>query len=365
MIKVLHIPSGGLFPDGISSFIIDFTAAMDKADLDIRIVAPNNPSPETVTRAIDSGCKIIRIPYKKKNILKYFTLLYKYIREEHIDIVHVHGSSSLMSIELLAAKLADCKIRIAHSHNTTCNHKMLDKILRPLFYNLYTYSLACGEEAGKWLFSGRNFAILHNARDINKYSFNDKNRHLYRKKLGVNNKSLVVGHVGRFNVQKNHEYLIHIFKEIHDVNKNSYLVLIGDGEKLNEIKVLVKQLRIENYVIFTGEVNDVPNYLSAFDVMALPSLHEGLPLVVIEWQIAGLPCIVSDTVTRECAITSLVSFQSINSTPQRWATNILALSPQSDNRHSKILIKQIKDIGYDIALESSRLEKTYLKLFHS
>lgn len=360
--KVLHIPTGGLFSDGILSCITDHMAAMDKTDLDVRVLATNNAEDVAVQKVKRSGCKVVSIPYRKTNIVKYFFSLCRYLVREKIDIVHVHGSSAIMSVELVAAMLAGCKVRIAHSHNTTCEHKKIDKLLRPIFNKAYTVAFACGSEAGKWLFGNREFTIIPNGRDIKKYEYNVQNRINYRNRLEIPRDAFIVGHVGRFNTQKNHEYLIRVFEELYKRNKNAYLVLVGTGEKTNEIIDMVKKSTIRDNVVFTGAIDNVADYLSAFDVMLLPSLYEGLPMVVIEWQIAGLPCIVSDTVTKECAITPLVKFKSIKESPESWARNIIDISLQDREKNKDVLFSSIRKAGYDIEFGAERLRNIYFGL---
>lgn len=363
--KILHIPTGGLFSDGILNCITDYMKEMDKTTFDIRVLATNIPDKETIKKIELSGCKIFSIPYRKKNLIKYFFLLYSYIKREKIDIVHIHGSSALMSVELVAARIAKCKVRIAHSHNTTCSHQLVDKFLRPIFNKTYTVAFACGQDAGKWLFNNHKFTIIPNGRDIKKYEFNPNNRINYRNKLNIPSNALVVGHVGRFNIQKNHEYLIRIFEELFKNNKNCYLVLVGTGNTAEKIKNQVKNSFVRNNVIFTGVIDNVEDYLSAFDVMLLPSLFEGLPTVVIEWQIAGLPCLVSDLVTTECAITKLVKFMSITESPSIWAREIESISLKDREKNKLSLFCSIRTAGYDIELCAERLRKIYIDLIKS
>ena len=360
--RILQIPTGGLFLDGILSCITEYMTAMDKSGMDVRVLATNSPEENVIRKVENSGCKVVLIPYRKENIVKYFWALYRYIVKEKIDIVHVHGSSAIMSIELVAAKLAGCKVRVAHSHNTTCENQKADKMLRPIFNRAYTDAFACGLDAGKWMFGDRKFTVIPNGRDLKKYEYNREKRAEYRNKLGISSDALVIGHVGRFNRQKNHEYLVYIFSEFYKKKQNSYLVLVGTGEKADEIKEIVKKLKLEKNVIFTGVIEDISDYLSAFDVMLLPSLYEGLPLVVIEWQIAGLPCIVSDTVTRECAITPLVKFESIEKEPKVWAADVENLVQQDREQSKSAMFEEIKMAGYDIKSGAEKLKQMYVAL---
>lgn len=361
--KILQIPTGGLFLDGIVSCIIEYMTAMEKTGMDIRVLATNHAEEHIVRKIEKSGCSVISIPYRKANIVKYFLKLYKYIAKERIDIVHVHGSSAIMSVELVAALMAGCKVRIAHSHNTTCENKKVDKILRPIFNKVYTIGFACGHEAGRWMFADQNFTIIPNGRNLKKYEYNSEKRIKYRKKMKIPNDAVVIGHVGRFNAQKNHEYLVRIFCEIYKKNKNAYLVLVGTGATLDATKKQVIDLGLVNNVIFTGVIDNVSDYLSAFDVMLLPSLYEGLPLVVIEWQIAGLPCIISDYITKECAITPLVKFESVKKQPSVWAEDVENFILQDREDIKQEIFNEIKTAGYDIEIEARKLKKIYIDLY--
>lgn len=361
--KILQIPTGGLFADGILSCIVEYMTAMDKSDMDIRVLATNQAEKSIVQKVEKVGCKVVSIPYRKTNIIKYFLSLYRYIAKEKIDIVHVHGSSAIMSVELLAAMLAGCKVRIAHSHNTTCENRKADKMLRPLFNRTYTVAFACGRDAGKWMFGEEKFVVIPNGRNLQKYEYDSEKRMQYRKSLKIPKDAVVIGHVGRFNTQKNHEYLIRIFDELYKKAKNAYLVLIGTGATLDEIKKKVVDLGLENRVIFTGAVDNVSDYLSVFDVMLLPSLYEGLPLVVIEWQISGLPCIISDSITKECAITSLVKFESIKESPTVWVDDIEKLTIQDRSGNKDRIFNEIKAAGYDIQTGAGKLKKIYDNLY--
>lgn len=359
MIKVLQVPTGGLVSDGIVSCIIEYMDAMDKSDMDIRVLATNNTEEKILQKIKDIGCDVVSIPDRKKNIFIYFWKLYKYIKREKIDIIHVHGSSAIMSVELVAAKIAGCHIRIAHSHNTKCDNKKLDRLFRPIFNISYTEAFACGNDAGRWMFGKKNLTVIHNARNISKYEFNYEKRMYYRKKLQIPENALVVGHVGRFNGQKNHEFLVKIFNELNKINKNTYLVLVGTGATFENIKKQVRDYGLNENVIFTGAIDNVSDYLSSFDIMLLPSLYEGLPLVVIEWQISGLPCIISDSITRECAITPLVKYESISKNPVIWVDDINTIVLQNREECKDKILNIIMNEGYNVELEAKKLKKLY------
>ena len=223
------------------------------------------------------------------------------------------------------------------------------------------HAFACGQEAGKWLFGARPYQLIKNGRDIKEYKFDELKRAALRRQLEVHNEDLLIGHVGNFNRQKNQEYLINVFAELLQLNPNSWLYLMGDGKNKQKCMELADKLRISNRVIFTGSITNVPDMLQAMDVMVLPSLHEGLPLVVVEWQMSGLPCLVSDTVTNECVFTDLVYFMSLEEEYLKWENRIITLGKTDLLTNSKIAIDNAIEAGFDIELEASRLQEFFIE----
>lgn len=347
-IKILVINTVGLTRNGITTVIYDYYSKFDKENFDIHVLAVKENDENIVNQFIDSGMKAVFTPSRKKNVIKYTFALLKLLLREKYDILHVHGNSATMAIELFIAKLCRCKIRIAHSHNSVCDARKADKLLRQLFYKTYTDAFACGENAGKWLFNGKEFRIIKNGRDINKYIYNESIRRKIRAQLELDEDTVAVGHIGNFNEQKNHEYLINIFKAILKMNSNCKLYLAGYGHLENNIKEQVSKLKIEDKVVFLGLIDNVNELLQAMDVMVLPSLYEGLPLVAIEWQMAALPCVLSDVITKECVFTDLVKFRSLNDSFDKWAESVLELTKNDRKKMSHNIAELSLDSGYDI-----------------
>ena len=183
---------------------------------------------------------------------------------------------------------------------------------------LCTVRLACGEDAGKWLYREQKFTVLNNGIETNKYLFSDSVRSITRKELGVKENEILLGHIGNFIEQKNHTFLIDIFSEVHRTNPEFKLLLISDGMLMPTIKDKVHSLELDDAVVFLGKTMNVQNYLSAMDLFLLPSLHEGLPLVLVEAQASGLTCVVSDTVAREADLTETSWYLPI-STVEPWS----------------------------------------------
>lgn len=347
-IKILTINTAGLNRNGITTVMYDYYSRFDNKRFDIHTVADETNNSQVRQSFHEANIVVHILPARKHNTAKYFFALISLIRKYKIDIIHVHGNSATVSIELLAAAIAGCKIRIAHSHNSTCDAKKADHLLRPLFYRVYTHAFACGQLAGEWLFGIRDFKIIKNGRDVNQYAFNEKIREETRKQLGLTDDTMAIGHIGNFNEQKNHTYLIKIFESLQHKKPDSKLFLAGYGHCESNIRSLVKELNLEDKIVFLGVINNVPDILQAMDVMVLPSLYEGLPLVVVEWQIAALPCVISDTVTDECVYTDLVRFESLQNPYEMWAEKIV--ESVDDNRKNNVdgIIKLSQKNGYDI-----------------
>lgn len=359
-IKVLHVITGGLHREGISSTQLEFFKNMDLSKYEIYVAAVHNNEKEMIKEFERHGCTVVEFPDRQENILRYFCSLVHEIKIIKPDIVHVHGSSSIMSIELLAAKVSGVKIRIAHSRNTKADREKLDKMLRPLFNHLYTDAFACGEDAGRWLFGNKPFTVIHNGKDFHKFLFDERLREEKRKEFGLQDK-IVVGHVGRINFQKNHQYLIKVFLTFQNNYPNAVLYLMGDGPLKEELVDTIKENKLDDSVILAGSVDDVADRLQAMDIMVFPSRFEGLPNVVLEWQAEGLPCLISDEITPECAPSKLVRFASINSSPDVWADLMVEMLDVYTDRkkQAKDGVYALKKDGFDIKDAVEQLESEY------
>jgi len=243
------------------------------------------------------GGRIFRIPrYSINNNIKYFRLWINFLkRHSEYRIIHGHYFT-ISAIYFCAAKIFN-SVCIAHSHNTNYMGPRTKRIMKrlitfPVRY-IADYLFACSKDAGIWLY-GKNalrdkkFLLMNNSLDTKRFIFNSKNRGKKRKELKIINK-FVIGHIGRFDLQKNHIFIIEIFKKIFTIDKNSILILVGDGKLKIEQKVL--DMGLYGNVIFTGVRSDIPELLQAMDVFLFPSLYEGFPLVLLEAQASGLKCI--------------------------------------------------------------------------
>ena len=360
MTKVLCIMTTGLLRDGIVSSQLEYLRNIDFTDLTIDILSVNTPADGVKEEFEALGCRVIQFPDRIKELFKYRRELKKLIKKEKYQVVHVHGSSALMTIELSIAKKLNVPIRIAHSRNTTCSYKKLDKILRGVFYRSYNVALACGKEAGEWLYGGRDFSVLHNGKNLQKFAFNEQMRQKIREEYSFGNK-IVLGFVGHLNYQKNVEFLLSVFNDYHKANPNSVLVMMGEGSHRPEIEALSREYGIEKDVVLTGRITNVHEMLNAMDAMLLPSRYEGLPNVVLEWQISGLPCLVSNTVTEECKTTDLVDFLPIDEGTGVWVDAIESLNISTSRKEaSDNAINRMREEKFDIVDAAKYLRDLYI-----
>lgn len=363
IVKVLVIESTVFGYDGITNVITNYYTYQDHSKVHMDLVTINEISDgfDSVLKQHHSQNYVL--PYRNSNPVKYVFELTRIIKHGKYQIVHVHGCSATMAVEMLAAKLAGVKVRISHSHNTKCDHIKTDKILRPFFSKWCNVGFACGKEAGEWMFPGKEFSVITNGIDLEKFQFNSVIRKDMRSSNNLDGK-FVIGHVGRFSKQKNHEKLIDIFSEISKNNTNAKLVLIGDGELRENIQERVKNEKLD--VLFVGLSDEVEKWLQAIDVIVFPSLFEGLPLGLVEAQAAGLPCVLSNTISPDTAITDLVKFVKLEAPAREWADVVNLLQNKFD-RYERIefVKKQIRKAHFDIKVNCVDLERRYEKLITS
>lgn len=362
MVKILMV-SNDLALHGISNVIINYYKAIDNEKIIIDIAA-GKPIEKNFINIKKNNGKIHVLPERKKKPISYYKELYLLMKQNKYDIVHVHGNSSTISIELFVAKIAGIKIRVAHSHNSTCNHLIMHKLLKPIFFKLYTNGFACSEIAGKWMFGNKEFDIINNGFEVENYRFSLDRRNDLRNRLNLKN-SFVIGHVGCFNQQKNHTFMLDVFKEVLKNDPNSVMLLVGGGHTKESIKQKVKELNIENNVIFYGETTDVSSLLCCMDTFLFPSLFEGLGISLLEAQISGLPCILSDVVPIAAKLCNQYYELSLtNNSIQEWAECIVKNKINIENRDDFIDSHKDELSSYDISVLSKKLEEKYFRFIN-
>lgn len=358
-LKVLMVVTVPMRYAGITLSLLRYVKHMPREGLRIDFLAINDVEPSLRGELSSLGSRLYVVDCRNRRPLKYIARVRRIVRENGYQIVHAHGNSTTLAVDLLAAKLGGAEIRCAHSRNTQTRFAAINALLRPAFDRLYTHAFACGKAAGEWLFRDRPFVILNNGTEIDKYRFDPAARAETRKRLGLGDR-VAVGCVANFNRQKNHAFLIEAFEAAARANPNLALVLVGDGTLFDEIRETVRQKGLNDRVIFTGNTPDVPQLLSAMDVMALPSLYEGMPNVVIEWQVSGLPSLVADTVTRECRLTGLVRFLPLEASA--WAEAMGEAAPDAAREATCAkAIASVRAAGFDIADNAWQLRRLYFE----
>lgn len=295
--------------NGISTVVINHIQNIDKKKFDLTIFSSDPVADIYIDICKEHNVNIIKTPKKKsKNFLKYYLFLFKELKSSKYDVVHVHGSSATIALELLIATMNGIKKRIAHCHSTSCSSYIVHRILRPLCNKLATKKIACSIDAGKWLYHKNEFIVLQNAFLVEKFRFDEVERKKIRNELNLSDESYVIGHMGRFNGTKNQEYLLNVFAKFAEKFENSYLLLVGVGPDYDNFKDLVSCHKYSNRIILFGETQNPEKIYSAMDVFAFPSKYEGLGIVGIEAQLSGLKCVASTNVPKEVDITNGVEF---------------------------------------------------------
>lgn len=313
------------------------------------------------------GGRIYNCPhFNGKNYIQYRNWWRSFFREAGGEYPIVHGHiGSCATIYLKEAKKAGA-FTIAHSHCSGTDHSLeafLYKIMSYNTRNVADYFFACSAAAGrdrygKKVINGPCYQIMHNAIDTLEYAKDASVRESMRKEFGIQNE-ILVGHVGRITKQKNHRFLIEIFETICKKQpNNAKLLLVGGGELEQELRIFVREKRIEEHVIFAGIRSDVNRIMQAMDVFVFPSIFEGLPVTLVEAQTAGLPCVISDRIPQDCIlIEELVDVMPLTASPEKWADRILerAKQPHRDTQ------AQIAAKGFDIGENAKWLEAFYLE----
>lgn len=356
-IRVLHVVTH-MNRGGLETMIMNYYRHIDRTKIQFDFLTHRDGKKDYDDEIQELGGKIYHLPplnpFDKRGYLKKLDEFFREHRE--YKIVHSH-LDCMSAYPLRAAKKYGVPVRIAHSHSTSEEKKDL-KYLIKLYSkrkipSYATELFACSEKAGKWMFENKEFTLMKNAIDCDKYLYNKDVATKVKKELGIEDK-FVVGHVGRFSIPKNHKFLIDIFQQIYAQNSDAVLLLVGEGILMDEIREKVKECQLDEAVKFLGLRDDVERIMQAMDVFVFPSLYEGLGIVVVEAQVAGIPCVISEAIPEEVRITDEVCFLSIESNPEIWAEEVLAFHKQKIRKTDLI-----ETSGYDIKENTQWLLEKY------
>ena len=342
-IRILQVV-GRMDRGGIETMIMNLYRHIDRSKVQFDFLVHRQERGAYDDEIEAMGGRIYRMcPIYPQNFSKYKKML-KVFFDEHPEykILHSH-MSELGCYAFIEAQKRGIKIKI-----------------RPYVSHMFV----CGQASGMWLFGEKNtskFIQVNNAIDSLKYKNNPTYSNEVKEELGVTRNQLVVGHIGRFNTQKNHEFLIDIFSQVHKLNPDSVLVLVGNGILENRIKEKVKSLSLESNVLFLGTRDDINRVVQCFDVFLFPSLFEGLGIVLIEAQAAGVPCLTSKkVVAKEACITDILEYYPLNESPLNWAKKALELAA----RPKRNTTDEIINAGFDIKSNAQWLEEFYINEYN-
>lgn len=302
---------------------------------------------------VELGGRIFRVPLRTKHPIKTFKAIYDVVKQNHYTHILKLCDTPIGLYDLLAAKMGGAKVLCVRSCNagssTSKLGAMVNDFLRPFFNYMADVKLAPSRLAAEFTFGKAEVEtgkvnFIHNGVDLNVYKYDDENRRKVRREFGIADEQLVIGHIGRFNQQKNHKFLIEVFAEVLKQKPNALLMLVGDGEKKSEIKEQINALGIEESVIFTGVRSDVPALLSAMDVFVFPSFYEGMPNTVIEAQATGLPCVIADTITEEAGITGIVHYMPLSASPEQWAEQAIECASKERADTKEFFLREMYDV---------------------
>lgn len=368
LIRVLHVTEM-LSAAGIESFIMNVYRKIDREKVQFDFLLLRNQKEFYEDEVIKLGGKKYFIESKFKNtflrIIDESFQIYKFLKNNKFDVIHIHYTTPLRAPYLLAAKMAGVKVRIYHSHSAyvegKSNYKLLIyKYFRKKISSWATSFFACSNAAAKWMFEPKiidtEVNVINNGIDVEKYKFDFLARKEIREKNNIREDAFVLIHTGRFSEQKNQSFIIELLSEIRKIDNNVYLFLIGEGNLKKEIQEKASMLGVSDIVNFVGITPEVNKYLSAADCYVMPSLYEGLPVAAIEAQCAGLPCIFSQNITQEVSLTPNNYFLNLEDSILLWRDKIIALKKYKRYDNSSETIEK----GYDIGKTTDNLQNFYI-----
>lgn len=344
MIRVLHI-FHEMANGGIEHFVMNYYRHIDRTRIQFDFLVSVETKGYFDDEIKSLGGIIHRAYPLKRNPLKNYKDIARIVKDNQYAIVHRHTGSAFGYFDLRAARHGGAAHLILHSHNNEAGNILLHKFCK-MFLKIDCERLACSRAAGEWLFGKKaKFRIISNAIECDKFEFDNERRKIIRQELGLEGK-FVIGHVGRFEEQKNHKRLLKIFKEIVKDKEECELVCVGTGKLVEECMAEAAALGIRDKVLFLGERTDVERLMLGFDVFLFPSLYEGFPFVLVEAQASGLSCVASDKVTQECNVTGNIYFLDLAESDDVWVKTMIQLDDTIVNRH--IYASIMGEKGFDI-----------------
>lgn len=346
---------------GIETYLINLLKNIDSNIFEVDLLMKENLYKKEVPDIKGYYNRLYVVPNFLKHPIKAIQFLKKISKNNKYDVVHFNICLASSCVYAIPFKIFSKAKIFVHSHNSNDKRKIRHYLFRPLLNKIADKKIACSELASIWMYGKKETKnnktiLLNNFIDTDKFLYNPETRLNLRNKLNLENK-FVIGHIGRFNYQKNHHKIIEIFSETLKKHRDIILILIGTGELEDEIKKYVKDLNIEENVKFLGLIDNVYEYYQVMDLFILPSIFEGLPIVGIEAQASGLKCLFSDTIDKNSDISGNVEFITLNNI-DLWKKNIEKIMKSNYKREN--MKKIIINSGYDLKTEIKKIEEMYI-----
>jgi len=345
---------------GMESYIMEIYRHCDRSKLqfDFLNVQPFSIAYKEEIEAL--GGNIFYVPLKGVDIKEHYKKLDDLFKKNKYIGVYYQCNRKLISLDVFKyAKKYGVKKRVIHSHNSTQApvsfiEKMRQKNVELNMDKYVTDYFACSQQAGKWMFGNRPFTVIKNSVDTNVFFYNEIAREKIRKKYNLEDK-IVIGTVGRLVEAKNPRFMLEIFNKLQKKNKETVFLHVGNGTLMDEMVQKRDKYNWKDKYLFVGNKRNVADYMNAMEIFILPSLHEGFPIVLVEAQATGLPCLVADNITNTCNLTGKVDFLPIDNSTELWADKIIELA--QTKRKSEV--EQIKQKGYDIVEISKQMQSFF------
>lgn len=367
MLRVLELFGEPISHGGQEAFAINVVNALD-SNYHIDFLTPyyeDNVAYKNIVEAKGGEIYALNLPFNPGGVkFAVEKPIKQFLNNHRYDIVHINsGSTFFLAVVCKVAKKTGVRKVIAHSHSSgekeNLKHVLIKKFAGYYFYRYADQICSTSLVAAKWKFPERlisdNLVIIRNGIDTEKFKFNSELRFKMRKKLGIADSTYVIGHVGRFTEEKNQLFLIDVFKQYSEINNDSLLIFVGEGELLYNAKQLVEKYELKDKVFFAGTTDHVENYLQAFDIFAFPSKYEGLGIAAIEAESTGLPVIASTNIPHEIKLTDSVKFISLNKGITTWISAINKFKSYKRTDGSFL----VEQAGYSLQNLKKQIQKIY------
>ena len=370
MTRVLELFGEPFSDGGQEAFVMNIVRAIDLTDLCIDVFTPYGCTNEYYKKIIEDNhgkvthCDLPFTPGKSRTNIR--PVIHNYFKNNQYDVVHIHtGSVSVLALAAEEAKKAGIKKVIVHAHtgqlHKNLKHELVKVFYEPKITGNADVFCACSAQAAAWQYSEKtarnDVVIVKNGIDVEQFRFDPSIRETMRKSLNISPDEYVIGNVGRFTDEKNQAFLVELFRVIAETDNQVRLLLVGTGDNFPAIEQTIQQYHLEERVILTGSVHNVSDYLQVMDVFVVPSKYEGLSLVSIEAQAAGLPLVASDTLPKDVKLSEDVTFLSLEEDRNVWCSSILRYK----NHDRKNNLDSIYANGFSVQDTAKIMRDIYLE----